>query len=74
MKHIFNTNFYSMRNDRSVQWDQRPSRDFVDAMLHTLGENDLVVGDPTDFNIKDEINDFDHGWDLDDDDAFLIMR
>jgi hypothetical protein len=62
---IFNTDFFSMKNKDSIESQQRPSVPLKDALLATVEDGDVVYGDPTDFNMRDEINEFDHGWDLD---------
>ena len=74
MRYVHNTDMYSMKNDKSIQYEQRPSVRLSDALMDTIGEDEVVIGDPTNFNIHDQINTFDHGWDLDEDDAFFMLR
>lgn len=74
MRYVHNTDMYSMENRKSLQYEQRRSIGLSDALMDTIGEDEVVIGDPTNFNIRDQINTFDHGWDLDENDAFLILR
>lgn len=71
MKWIFNTDLFSMENDRfQIKSRQRPSVPLAEALMTTVEEGDVVIGDPTNFNIKDEFNEFDQGWDLEGDEVY----
>lgn len=73
MSWIFNTDFFSMNRERGEQRALNASTPLAAALMTHAQEGDVVYGDPTNFNIKDPYNDFDHGWDLDSDE-FLGMR
>lgn len=79
MSYIWNTDLFSIENRKHPQYEMRPSKPLAEALLTKTKEGEVVIGDPTDFNIKDRLNgynDFDQGWDLEggEDDVFVGMR
>jgi hypothetical protein len=67
MAWIFNTDFWSMKNKDGSEPGLNSSVPLAAALMASAGEDDVIYGDPTNFNMNDEINEFDHGWDLDTD-------
>lgn len=65
MSYIFNTDFFSMKRKDNKEVAPEQLVSLSSALLAQSGEGDVVYGDPTDFDMKDEVNQFDHGWDLD---------
>jgi hypothetical protein len=62
--HIYNTDFYSMESQFPLRYQMRPTMAFSDAMLKTIDENEIVVGDPSAFDRFNDFEEFDLGWDL----------
>lgn len=76
MRWIFNTDLFSMKGRYSDESSLKlPKKTMKEVASLTVGEGDLVIGDPCQFKLDDPYNDFDAGWDLEGEtDLFIGMR